>query len=270
VKIISPGQSDAQSILDNIHATQGGSQPECNGQFDDLRYAVLFEPGTHNLNMDVGYYTTVHGLGKTPDDTTLTNLISQNGIDGNGGALDNFWRSVENLQVKPDGGKMTWAVSQAAPLRRLVVDGDLNLFQKDGWSSGGYMSDSVVKGTINSGSQQQFLFRNSDFGTWKGGNWNMVFVGTKNAPQSHCSNKGGIPATTVDETPLIVEKPYIVSNGSKGYSLMVPKMESNKVGTTPDYDNADEIPFSQVYVAKETDTAEIINKKLEASLHLVF
>jgi len=132
------------------------------------------------------------------------------------------------------------------------------------------MSDSVVKGTINSGSQQQFLFRNSDFGTWKGGNWNMVFVGTKNAPQSHCSHTGGIPATTVDETPLIVEKPYIVSNGSKGYSLMVPKLESNKVGTTPDYNNADEIPFSQVYVAKETDTAEIINKKLEAPVHLVF
>lgn len=79
VKIITPGQSDAQSILDKIHATQGGSNPTSNGEFSNLRYAVLFEPGTHNLNVDVGYYTTVHGLGKTPEDTTLTHLISQNG-----------------------------------------------------------------------------------------------------------------------------------------------------------------------------------------------
>jgi hypothetical protein len=77
---------------------------------------------------------------------------------------------------------MTWAVSQAAPLRRLFVEGNLNLFQGSGYSSGGFMSDSVVTSTINSGSQQQFMFRNSDFGQWKGGAWNMVFVGTKNAP----------------------------------------------------------------------------------------
>lgn len=182
VKIISPGQSDAQSILDKIHKTQGGNDPECNGQFTDLRYAVLFEPGTHDINVDVGYYTTIHGLGKTPQETTLTQLIAQNGLKGNGGALDNFWRSVENLRVKPSGGTMTWAVSQAAPLRRLFVEGNLNLFQGSGYSSGGFMSDSVVTSTINSGSQQQFMFRNSDFGQWKGGAWNMVFVGTKNAP----------------------------------------------------------------------------------------
>jgi len=41
-------------------------EPANNGEFSDFRYAVLFEPGTHNVNVDVGYYTTVHGLGKTP------------------------------------------------------------------------------------------------------------------------------------------------------------------------------------------------------------
>ena len=75
VKILSPGQSDAQDILDKIHATNGGMTPSNNGEFSDLRYAVLFEPGEHNVNVDVGFYVTVHGLGKTPQDTTLTNLI---------------------------------------------------------------------------------------------------------------------------------------------------------------------------------------------------
>ena len=61
------------------------------------------------MNVDVGYYTTVHGLGKTPKDTTLASLICQNGgfqIDV--GALDNFWRGAENVRVV---GNMTWAVS---------------------------------------------------------------------------------------------------------------------------------------------------------------
>ena len=34
-------------------------------------------------------------------------------------------------------------------------------------------------------------------------------------------------------------------------------------------ENADEIPFDQVFVAKETDTAETINTKLEEGLHVI-
>ena len=67
----------------------------------------------------------------------------------------------------------------------------------------------------------------------------MVFVGVENAPSSHCGKdkeKGLHPITTVDETPVIVEKPYVVSNGNNGYSLMIPRLEKNKVGATPGYD----------------------------------
>ena len=70
----------------------------------------------------------------------------------------------------------------------------------------------------------------------------MVFVGVENAPSSHCGKdkeKGLHPITTVDETPVIVEKPYVVSNGNHGYSLMIPRLEKNKVGATPGYENAD-------------------------------
>ena len=75
-----------------------------------------------------------------------------------GGALANFWRSAENVHVVPDG-PMIWAVSQAAPMRRIAVDGDLNLFHYNppnpgaGYASGGYMADTFVSGTIISGSQ---------------------------------------------------------------------------------------------------------------------
>jgi len=69
-------------------------------------------------------------------------------------------------------------------MRRVHVEGDLNLFAVDypntaaGYASGGYMADSVVTGTINAGSQQQWFTRNSEMASWAFGNWNFVFVGS--------------------------------------------------------------------------------------------
>lgn len=218
------------------------------------------------MNVDVGFYVTVHGLGKVPTDTTLGRLTTQNGShDPHNGALCNFWRSAENVHVP---SSVTWAVSQASPIRRLVIDGNLQLHQNGAYSSGGYMSDCTVKGKVSSGSQQQFFYRNNNWGSYSDGNWNMVFVGTQNAPQSHCGKNGGHPFTTIDSTPIIVEKPYIVKTDS-GYSLMSPRVETNKVGPTPNYDNADEITFDKVYVANENDSAATINAKLDEGLHLV-
>jgi hypothetical protein len=104
--------------------------------------------------------------------------------------------------------------------------------------------------------------------SWAGGVWNMVFVGSKNAPPSHCSNSGGIPTTNIAATPIIAEKPYIVFENNK-YLLMRPNVEHNKVGVTSNYNNAQEIDFSHVYVASEKDSAATINSKLSQGLHLV-
>ncbi len=51
---------------------------------------------------------------------------------------------------------------------------------------------------------------------------------------------------------------------------MVPKPEHNKNGVTPGFQNADEVDFTQVYVAKETDDASVINAKLDELNHVVF
>lgn len=50
---------------------------------------------------------------------------------------------------------------------------------------------------------------------------------------------------------------------------MIPRTEKNKVGPTPGYNNADEVPFDKVFVAKDTDSVETINQKLDEGLHLV-
>jgi hypothetical protein len=194
------------------------------------------------------------------------------------GALDNFWRSAENFSVtssKTWNNHVTtlWAVSQAAPLRKVHVTGNLDLYQYNsggfaGYASGGYMADVTVTGGIYSGSQQQFMTRNTQMGQWFNGVWNMVFVGCQGAPATHCGHDGGAtPSSNIAATPLIAEKPYITFEGAK-YFLQVPKVETNKVGPSQGV-NADQIDFSQVYVSQPTDTAAIMNAKLATGLHLV-
>jgi len=50
---------------------------------------------------------------------------------------------------------------------------------------------------------------------------------------------------------------------------MIPRLEKNKVGPTQGYNNAEEVPFENVYGANENDSVELINSKLEEGLHLL-
>jgi len=84
-----------------------------------------------------------------------------------------------------------------------------------GYVSGGFMADTKITGILNSGMQQQWMTRNSDLGQFDGSNWNLVFAGTKGAPDTHCGNGGGHPYTTLWKTDHIAEKPYITFNEDK-------------------------------------------------------
>src|SRR6266542_3709247 len=173
-------------------------QQEAN-QFGTNRYALLFKPGTYNVDANVGFYTQVAGLGLSPDDVTINGAVHAEADWFQGNATQNFWRSAENLSVTPSGGSDRWAVSQAAPYRRMHVRGNLQL-DDGGWASGGFISDTKVDGQIRSGSQQQFLTRNSQMGSWSGSNWNMVFVGDQGAPAGNFPNP---PFTVVSQTPTV-------------------------------------------------------------------
>lgn len=144
--------------MDQIHATQGGRGPGGNvpGQWSPSRYALLFAPGNYDkLKVEVGFYTQVLGLGRLPTEVQFTDIGTTDGSDNqNPGSLQTFWRSVENIYSKPVNGTMTWAVSQASPARRIVVDGDVNLYCPGEYSSGGYMSDSFINGKVDTGTQQ--------------------------------------------------------------------------------------------------------------------
>jgi len=123
VLIFSPGDADCQSRVDAVWFEMG-YEPCDNGQWSDSRYVLMFKPGSHNCNVNVGYYTQILGLGASPVDTVLANLYCP---DSCGIALDNFWRGVENVEMGHGQSSVMWHVSQAAPMRRVNVVGDMEL-----------------------------------------------------------------------------------------------------------------------------------------------
>ena len=268
VLIFDPSMTNVQSRIDAIFNQQERSQ------FGSNRYAYLFKPGKYDLDVQVGFYMQVLGLGRSPDDVTITGAVrSKARWLGNNNATCNFWRSVENLSVTPtqDQNINIWAVSQATALRRVHVKGDMNLWD-GGWSSGGFIADSKIDGQVNSGSQQQWFSRNTQWGTWKGGSWNMVFVGTVNPPTGTWPEA---PYTVIDKTPVIREKPYLFIDASERYSVMVPNLEAQGTrGTTWGNRAASggtPIPIDRFHVAhSQTDTAASLNAALDSGKNLLF
>ena len=211
-----------QSKLDSIFASQESSE------FGAGRYALLFKPGTYDVDARIGFYTQVSGLGLSPNDVVINGGMRADARWRKGNATLNFWRAVENMSINPAAGFDRWAVSQAAPMRRMHIRGDLVL-DDGGWSSGGFLADSKVDGQVRSGSQQQWITRNSALGSWAGSNWNMVFVGTDGAPTNSFPNP---PFTTIDAAPVIREKPFLMVDRRGAWKVFVPALRSNAKGTT--------------------------------------
>ena len=72
--------------------------------------------------------------------------------------FDTFWRSGDNF--RHEANSFRWAVSQAAPLRRIHAARDLELFDptaRVNYASGGYLGNSIVEGNLVLGSQQQWI-----------------------------------------------------------------------------------------------------------------
>lgn len=265
-------------------------------QFSSERYAFFFQPGTYmDLNVPVGYYTSVYGLGTSPVDTIFDGakgvFCEQSCMNFESGALGTFWRSAENFYSKSAykwevGTGMSWVVSQAAPLRNVKVDNDLLFFEylpesccAAGYASGGWASGVDVSGHTGFGSQQQFMLRSSNFhGNADVPVWNGVFAACEGAPQTQCGQGSDFetPKESIsneNSIPLNAEKPYIKSISGGKFELVVPAVQSDISAGVPwteaGFANARVIDFSDVYVAQVSDTADIIQAKLDEGLHLV-
>jgi hypothetical protein len=288
VYIFNPGmpQSEIQATVDAV------ANQQVSNQFGTQRYALLFEPGTYGsstapLNFQVGYYTTVAGLGLSPNDVVINGSIyvhNQCFGPNNCTALVNFWRSLSNLTINvttPNSGCYSgefWAVSQAAPMRRVHINGFTTLMDYctgPSYASGGFIADSEFDGsTVVNGSQQQWLVRNSKLDGWTNGVWNQVFSGVVGAPaqcfpaQKSC---GGGPYTTLATSPVTREAPYLYVDSNGNYNVFVPSVQRNSMGTTwaggPTPGSS--IPIKKFFIAQPTDSAATINDALGSGRDLI-
>jgi hypothetical protein len=262
-----------QKQIDAVYASLG------HNEFSSERKALMFLPGSYSVDVPVGFYTEVIGLGASPDATRIAGNVHADANHEHNNATTTFWRAAEGFSVEPAGGTMQWAVSQAVSLRRMHVRGDLVLHQHRGWASGGWMSDSLVDGNVDSGSQQQWISRNCDWKNWTGSNWNMVFVGVPHPPEGAWPEP---PYTKVAQTPVVREKPFLQVNAAGEFSVRVPELRTDSVGITwsakgmraketPGGETPGEtIPISKFYIARaEADTAETINAELAQGKNLI-
>ena len=269
--------SQIQATVDSI------ANQQISNQFGTQRYSLLFKPGVYGsaatpLNFKVGFYTEVAGLGASPDDVVINGSIDvYNQCDSNGcTALDNFWRSLSNLAINVDtpnfgcySGEF-WAVSQAAPMRRVHITGNTTLMDYctgPSYASGGFIANSQT-GSIVNGSQQQFYVRNSNIGSWSNGVWNQVFSGVIGAPaQSYPSPT----YTTLATTPVTREKPFLFVDASGNYKVFAPAAQTATAGTNwaTSSTTGRILPISSFFIATPSTSVQQINARLASGQNLI-
>ena len=288
VTIIDPSMStaDIQAILDDLAAAQ------VNDEMGSNRHSVLFLPGDYGsaddpLQARVGYYTEIAGLGAQPTDVSVNGKLEvYNRCLGDGGtsnclALNNFWRTISNLHLQinaagQDGCRASanfWAVSQAVSMRRLDISG-ANLSLMDyctagpQYASGGFIADSRLPFVVN-GSQQQWLIRNSEVVGWSNGVWNQVFSGVEGAPDDAAFPNP--PYTTLDETPVSREKPYLYVDDEGAWFVRVPAATTDSRGITwaDGMTPGRSIPIGDFVIAKPGDSIGKINSQLAKGKNLL-
>jgi hypothetical protein len=291
-RAVQPTQDSPHDWNDFDHASSENPKGPLKPGFDSERhfvqdrFAILFAPGTYKgVNVEVGYYVQLLGLGSKAEDVVFTDcefgpyvpaLNKHKNVGGRPGlSLDTFWRAAENYKTKADQGQL-WAVSQAAPIRRVHVaksaskslsqagsgraSGNLYLHDNGAQASGGHMANAIVEGFVDFGSQQQWCSRSVDMKEPpQNGAWSLVFVDCIGAVPADGPDVKN-PSVTVHNPTITVEKPFIaVDNADGKYKLRIPVPRKRQKGNSawgPDLTGTNDTirDFSAVRVALANKT----------------
>jgi len=225
-------------LIDPTQAQLNAASQTC--QFSSTRTAVFFTRSA-DVSVPVGFYMSVHGATSDPTTISVASLTAPHvDVPTGSGGTHVFWRSVEGLRVR---GNSVWSTSQACSMRRMHFDSRLALSEKNvmDWTSGGFMADVSVDGTLDMGTQQQFVVRNSQLnGNVEVGTdsmavpWNYVYVGTPGAPDPLTTRPAGRPVVSrVDAAPKIAEKPHLIyEQTTNTWKLIVPHARTEQSGSS--------------------------------------
>lgn len=282
-------------------------------QFGTNRYSFAFKSGDYTDMEDdcynVGYYTQIIGLGKTPYDVRVKNVKTPAAL-ANGNVTCNFWVNIENMTIAQTSDNadywndsFKWAVSQAAPARRLNIERQTLLqwtWGDNAWASGGYIADTIFQNAVGSWCQQQYYYRNCEFAkdvsdSIYGVNWNQMIQGCKNVDGSALkdnsgyyfneagsllqdngySNWGKNGCTTVlNKTDETREKPFLYFDEDiDSYQVFVPSVRKDTTGVSWSKDSMGEgvsLSLDSFYVANpDVDTADTLNAALGKGYNLL-
>lgn len=252
------------------------------------RYAVLFKPGDYTEAglFNIPFYVHIAGLGKTPYDVKLSNIHTPPHLrDGNGTCT--FWRSAENFSIagpatydEPETFK--WAVSQAAPMRRIHSQRVLRTQWENGWVSGGFAADCLFEAPAGSDHQQQWLYRNCRLeegrGDFREEKYNYCFLGTELGGKADTASYIGDAArdnvTFIPATDVIREKPFLYIADDGRYKVFRPALRRCRSGvsyTRRDMGEGESIDLlDNFYIVKEQTPVAELNARLKEGKNLLF
>ena len=289
VAVVSPDTplDEVQAMLDDLAAAQ------VDAEMSTARHSVLFLPGAYGTDTDplqarVGYYTEIAGLGASPEDVDITgklevyNRCLADGGTANCLALVNFWRTISNLSLHvnapdQDGcrgsrellGGLAGRVD--APARRVgrqpVADGLLHrrpavrerrLHRRLAPA----VRDQRIAAAVAHAQQRSWA-------SWSNAVWNQVFSGVEGAPDDAAFPNP--PYTTLEETPVSREKPYLFVEADGRYAVRVPEAQTGTRGITwADGETPGRtIPITDFHIAKPGDSVGSINSALAKGKHLL-
>lgn len=279
-------QDDLQTIGQEVNALH---EKMFHDQFSPNRYAVLFLPGDYRGAglLRVPYYMQMAGLGRTPFDVQVSNVHTPAPLGSDNGTCT-FWRSLENLSVigpetYEEDETFKWAVSQAAPMRRIYSERTLRTQWRNGWVSGGYAADCCFMAPAGSDHQQQWYYRNSVLNKGRGKfieeKYNYCFQGVELGAEADKATyrdnwaEGG-NVTFIPTTPVIREKPFLFVDKRGRFKVFRPALRRDCSGLS--YNRNDMGPGEtfdvkkDFFVVKEGCTASEMNRQLSLGKHLLF
>ena len=274
----------SRPTLNNIASQQ------VSNQFGSQRYAVFFEPGTYGSSTDplifqVGYYTTVAGLGLNPGDVTINGAIDVNNqcFGGSCTALDNFWRSLSNLTINVVTAEL--AASRTAtssgrcrrPHRCGESTSTARLFLFDYCTRSGLLQRRVHRRlpVHRQSGHQRFPAAVGDEEQRPGQVeqlvWNQVFCGDTGAPAQSFGVAGANQYTTLATCPVTEEEPFLYTDSDGSDNVFVPAVQHNSSGAswTSGTKAGTSIPLSKFFIASPGTSGAAMTAAMARGLNLI-